>query len=200
MDVLGFFFCTVRIALRVSPTTALGCQGIRLPTKKNLLCLQDITGAPGRAWLFSLCKDPERPEWGYTGQYVRKWAHVSLCFPLDRVDRWPQAALNSKNVQWLTHFVPLQLSQGGINCGNVSPHGSLESTITAPACLLCLPIWPGMRFGHIQYVVQALYEHFCDDSPSVTTAMHLFVPTAYNATCKVRLLLLRGGLICLLTM
>ncbi|KAM3572724.1 hypothetical protein VYU27_005303 [Nannochloropsis oceanica] len=100
-----------------------------------------------------------------------------IIFPSTDSRKMAQTAMTTKNVQCLTHFVPLHLSQGGMKYGKVWPHASLESTITASACLLRLPVWPGMRFGHIQYVVQVLYEHFGEDCPSVTTAMHLFMPT-----------------------
>jgi dTDP-4-amino-4,6-dideoxygalactose transaminase len=101
-----------------------------------------------------------------------------IIFPSADSRKAAQTAMSTKNVQCLTHFVPLHLSQGGVRYGKVSPHGSLERTLTASACLLRLPVWPGMRFGHVQYIVQALCEHFCQDIPSVAIAMHLFMPTA----------------------
>ena len=101
-----------------------------------------------------------------------------LIFPSAESRKAVQTAMTAQKVQCLTHFVPLHLSQGGIKYGKVMPHSSLEHTLTASVCLLRLPVWPGMRFGHVQYVVQVLYEHFDQQLPPVTTTMRLFMPVA----------------------
>ncbi len=103
-----------------------------------------------------------------------------IIFPSADSRKAAQVAMATKNIQCLTHFVPLHLSQGGLKYGKVASHGSLDRTITASCCLLRLPVWPGMRFGHIQYIIQVLHEHFGQEVPSVATTMHLFLPAAIH--------------------
>jgi dTDP-4-amino-4,6-dideoxygalactose transaminase len=85
-----------------------------------------------------------------------------------------QDMLKEHGVQCLTHFVPLHLSKGGKTYGRAS--GSLEHTLNVHSCLLRLPVWPGMRFGHIHHVVSCLYQYYGRETPSIHTVMHYFLP------------------------
>jgi dTDP-4-amino-4,6-dideoxygalactose transaminase len=106
----------------------------------------------------------------------------ALLFPSPGARQEAQAAMAEQDIQCLTHFVPLHLSEGGKRYGRVS--GPVERTVTAAACLLRLPVWPGMHFGHVHRVVDGLCKHFGHETPSIRRVIDIFLATNVRGPSK----------------
>lgn len=103
----------------------------------------------------------------------------AILFPSQKARQAAQAAMAEQSIQCLTHFVPLHLSEGGRQYGRVS--GPMDRTVAAAACLLRLPVWPGMHFGHVHRVVDALCKHLGHKTPSISSIVDIFHPKIVNA-------------------
>jgi dTDP-4-amino-4,6-dideoxygalactose transaminase len=111
---------------------------------------------------------------GAGGGHTQGNGHLfGLLFPSIAQRQAAQAAMTAQNIQCLTHFVPLHLSEGGKRYGRVS--GPVDRTVTAAACLLRLPVWPGMHFGHVHRVVDGLCKHFGHETPSIRSVIDIFL-------------------------
>lgn len=102
----------------------------------------------------------------------------ALLFPSAAQRQAAQSAMAKLNIQCLTHFVPLHLSEGGKRYGRIS--GSLDNTTTAAGCLLRLPVWPGMHFSHVHRVVQGLFDHLGQEAPSIRSVIDMFLANTHK--------------------
>ena len=135
---------------------------------EGLLTIPDLTGTDASYYVSGAGGNPSRGN-----------GHLfALLFPSPAARQAAQAAMAEQNIQCLTHFVPLHSSEGGRRYGRVS--GSLGRTVLAADCLLRLPVWPGMHFGHVHRVLDALHKHFGRGSPSIREVVDIFVHKMAN--------------------